>query len=421
MYLSTELAHWKNELRAGFVTFLTLCYIIFVNPAILKMSGMPYDAVFTATCLVGVLGCLLVGFLSDLPVAIAPAMGTNIYFSYILIGTQGFTWEQGLGAVFLSGVMFVVLTLTRLRQYFIDSIPKDLAYATANGIALFIALVALESSGIVIAQKNTLLTLSSLAHWPQFLCLAGLLLIVVLNHLRIHSALVITILLLSILGCLLGYSHFTGVISMPPSVTPLLMHLKFNMTYQGLMVSLTFLLITLFDSTGTLLGLTELLPKVHNHNQKIGRALLAESISTSAAALIGTSTTCVYIESAAGISAGGKSGLTAIFVALFFALALFFSPLTQLIPTFATAPALLFVSCLLFKHIKNIQWDDVTIGVPAILTIIMIPLSFSITKGIALGFISYTLIQLLTKQWHRINGVLLFFTVVFIFYFAAVP
>lgn len=407
----------KTELRAGLVTFLTMSYILVVNPTILAAAGMPYGPVFTATCVVTILGCLLVGLLADLPFAIAPAMGMNVYFSYVIVGAQGFSWQAALGAVCLGGLGFLFLSLFRLRQKFIASIPQSIAFGTASGIGLFIALVALKSAGLIIASPNTLITLGNLHQAPQYLCLIGILAIVVLHHFRIASAMIITILGLTLIAFLLGKTQFHGIVSLPPSILPVLGHLQFNFSQAGWIVAFTFLLIALFDSTGTFLGLLQTLDIPEKKTEKIGRALLAESLATTAAGIIGTSGTSPFIESATGIAAGGHRGLTAIFIAGFFVLALFFAPLATMVPYFATAPALLFVACLMLKHMKDIPWNDLSEAIPAALIILMIPLSFSIADGIGLGFISYTFIQIFTRQWQKLNLSLIIVTAVFLLYF----
>ncbi len=415
----------KTESLAGFTTFLTMAYIILVNPAILSSTGMNPGATFVATCLAAAIGSFLTGVMSNYPVAVAPSMALNIYFAYIVVGSLGYSWQTALGAVFISGVLFFILTITSIKKWIINAVPQSLNIAIAVGIGLFIALIALKTGGIIVAEPHTMMTLGKITSLPTLLFLFGFCLIVVLDRKKVPGAMIIGIIATSIIGISLGISQFHGVFSMPPSLSDTFMkiNVKDTLHQEGYAIIFSFFLVALFDTTGTLLGLLQQ-TKLHNDERRVKRlsnALLANSVTTIAGSLMGTSTTSPYIESAAGVRAGGKTGLTPVIVSLLFLLALFLSPLASTIPSYATAPALLFVAVLMIQHITHIHWDDTTESIPSVITALMIPFSFSIADGIGLGFICYVVIKLLAGKWRELNPILVLLALVFVLYFVFRP
>jgi len=420
----------RTEILAGITTFLTMSYIILVNPVVMSDAGINLGAAFVATCLAAAVGCFLTGILANYPVAVAPSMALNAYFTYDIVQKLGYSWETALGAVFISGVMIIILTVTKFRRWLIESIPQSLNIAIASGIGLFIALVALKMGGIIKPDVYTLLALGqlntfSISSMKILLFFLGFLIIIILSHHRVPGSIIIGIITISLLGMFLGINHFHGFVSLPPSIHSTLFVLNFKMLFhrEGLIIIFTFFLITLFDSTGTLIGLIEQTKITRDANKaaRLSNALMSDAIATTAGALLGTSTTSPYLESAAGIKVGGKTGLTAIIVGFCFLIMLFFSPLGESIPTYATGPALLYVSCLMLRHIAYVNWDDLTESIPSIITFMMIPFTFSIADGVGLGFISYVFIKLLTGKIKDLNVMLIILTIAFGFYFMLRP
>ncbi|WNF46224.1 NCS2 family permease [Pseudomonas sp. SG20056] len=407
----------RTELLAGLTTFLTMAYILFVNPNMLAETGMDKGAVFVATCLAAALGSAIMGLLANYPIALAPGMGLNAFFTYTVVLTMGYTWQTALGAVFLSGAIFFLLSIFKIREWIINSIPLALRSGIAAGIGLFLAIIALKNAGIVVDNPATLVGLGDLSKGGPLLACLGFFVIAALAYRRVTGAVMIGILLVTGLSILFGLSQLNGVVSMPPSLTPTLMQLDIMGALDiGLLsVIFAFLFVDLFDTSGTLVGVAQkanLLDK-DGKMPKLGRALLADSTATMAGAALGTSTTTSYIESAAGISAGGRTGLTACVVAILFLLALFFAPLAGAVPAFATAPALLFVAVLMMSSLAQIDWDDLTVAAPVVVAALAMPLTFSIANGIAFGFIAWTLIKLLAGRWRDLNPALVVLSVLF--------
>jgi len=407
----------RTELLAGLTTFLTMAYILFVNPNMLAETGMDKGAVFVATCLAAALGSAIMGLLANYPIALAPGMGLNAFFTYTVVLTMGYTWQTALGAVFLSGAIFFLLSIFKIREWIINSIPLALRSGIAAGIGLFLAIIALKNAGIVVDNPATLVGLGDLSKGGPLLACLGFFVIAALAYRRVTGAVMIGILLVTGLSILFGLSQLNGVVSMPPSLTPTLMQLDIMGALDiGLLsVIFAFLFVDLFDTSGTLVGVAQkanLLDK-DGKMPKLGRALLADSTATMAGAALGTSTTTSYIESAAGISAGGRTGLTACVVAALFLLALFFAPLAGAVPAFATAPALLFVAVLMMSSLAQIDWDDLTVAAPVVVAALAMPLTFSIANGIAFGFIAWTLIKLLAGRWRDLNPALVVLSVLF--------
>lgn len=391
----------RTEVLAGFTTFLAMCYIIIVNPSILAMTGMDQGAVFVATCLAAALGCMVMGLVANYPIALAPGMGLNTYFTFSVCMGMGVPWQTALAAVFVSGLVFLFVSLFKFREAMINAIPMSLKLAIAGGIGLFLALIALKSSGVVIANEPTLIKMGDLSSASVLFAALGFLLIVVMHHFKVRGAIIISILAITVLSTLTGHNEFKGVFGEIPSLAPTFMQMDFEGLFTASMIGVIFVffLVDLFDSTGTLVGVSQragLL--VDGKLPRLKRALMADSSAIIAGAALGTSSTTPYIESASGVAAGGRTGLTAVVIAVLFLLALFLFPLAQSVPAYATAPALLYVGVLMVHGITGIDWDDITEAVPAFLTMTFMPFTYSIADGIAIGFISYALVKLLTGK-----------------------
>jgi AGZA family xanthine/uracil permease-like MFS transporter len=392
----------RTEILAGITTFLTMAYITFVNPAILADAGMDFGAVFVATCLAAAIGTLIMGLYANYPIALAPGMGLNAFFTYGVVQGMGHSWQVALGAVFVSGVLFIILSLLPVREWIINAIPRGLKMAISAGIGLFLAIIALKNAGFVVDHPATLITLGDPLSWPVILSFLGFFVMIALDRHKVPGAVIIGILAVTIIGVVLGISEWKGVASLPPDPSPTFLQLDLGGALQIGLVTIvfTFLFVDLFDTAGTLIGLAHRAGLLDEQGRlpRLGKALIADSTATAAGALIGTSTTTSYIESAAGINAGGRTGLTAVTVAVLFLLALFFSPLAQTVPGYATAPALLFVACLMTRGLAEIDWEDVTESAPAVVTAIAMPLTFSIAHGMGIGFITYVAVKVLSGK-----------------------
>src|SRR5580765_4723426 len=401
--LSQQGTDVRTEFIAGVTTFLTMVYIVFVNPIILGKTGMDQGAVFVATCLAAAVSTLVMAFYANYPIALAPGMGINAFFAFTVVLTYKYTWQQALAGVFCSGVIFFLISIFRVREYIINSIPKNLKFAIAAGVGLFLGIIALEQAKIVVGNPATLVTLGDLKQWPAILCLLGFVVIVALNYRNIGGATLIGILLVTLIGLPLGLAQFQGIMSMPPSLAPTFLQLDFSRVTEAtfIIVIFSFLLVDVFDNAGTLIGVTQragFLDKDGNL-PRMKQALLADSFAAMFGSLIGTSTTTSYIESAAGVSAGGRTGLTAVFVAMFFLLALFFAPLAGMVPAYASAAALLYVACVMTQGLAEIEWSDITEYAPAVVTAVTMPLTYSIATGIGLGFITYVLCKIIAGKF----------------------
>ncbi len=412
----------RTEVLAGITTFLTMVYIIFVNPDILAHAGMPRDSVFVATCLAAALGSLIMGLYANYPIAMAPGMGINAYFAFVVVGTLGYTWQVALGAVFISGCLFVLVSLLRIREWIVNAIPRSLKIAISAGIGLFLALIGMKSAGIVSADAATLIALGDLHAPAPLFALAGLLLIVALEARRVTGGVIIGILLVTVASVGFGYSAFAGVFSVPPSIAPTFLQLDLAGAMEVGLVSvvLTFFLVELFDATGTLIGVCHRAGLLDKEGKlpRLNRALLADSTAIVAGSVFGTSSTTAYIESAAGTSVGGRTGLTAVVVALLFLAALFLSPLAGTVPGYATAPALIYVAILMTRGLAEIDWSDLTESAPAVLCAVAMPFTFSIANGIAFGFVSYVTIKLLAGRVREVPVAVWVIATVFIARFA---
>ena len=412
----------RTEILAGVTTFLTMAYILFVNPAILGETGMDKGAVFVATCLAAAIGSAVMGLIANYPIALAPGMGLNAFFTYTVVLHMGYTWQTALGAVFISATLFFLLSIFRIREWIVNSIPLPLRSAIAAGIGLFLALIALKEAGLVVDNPATLVGLGDLTAPGPLLAVLGFFLIVALEARRVTGAVMIGILVVTAIAIALGVTPFGGVVSMPPSLAPTFLQLDIAGAFEVGMISVifAFLFVDLFDNTGTLIGVAKRagLMSKDGHLPKMGRALIADSAAAMGGSLLGTSTTTSYIESASGVAAGGRTGLTAIVVAVLFLLALFFAPLAGTVPAFATAPALLFVAVLMTSGLAEIDWDDITVAAPVVITALAMPLTFSIANGIAFGFIAWVVIKALAGRFKELNPALVVLAAIFVAKFA---
>ncbi len=407
----------RTETIAGVTTFLTMVYIVVVNPQILGNAGMDKGAVFVATCIAAAVSTFVMAFYANYPLALAPGMGLNAFFTFTVVLTYKYTWQQALAAVFCSGAIFLLLSIFPVRQYIINSIPRNLKLAISAGVGLFLAIIALEEAKIVVANPITLVTLGDLKNPVAILCLVGFVLIAVLNHLRIIGGTLIGIIVVSLVGIPLGLATYGGIVSAPPSISPTLFQLDFSRITEltFIIVIFSFLVVDVFDNAGTLVGVSHragLLTRSGNL-PRMKEALAADSFAAMFGALIGTSTTTSYIESAAGVSAGGRTGLTALVVGILFLAALFFSPLAGMVPAYATAAALLYVACVMTRGLAEMKWDDLTETAPAVITAIAMPLTYSIATGIGLGFITYAVAKILTGRFAEASPAVIIIAVLF--------
>lgn len=388
----------RQECIAGITTFLTMAYIIFVNPAILADAGMDHGAVFVATCVAAALGCFIMGLWANYPIALAPGMGLNAFFTYTVVLEMGYSWQVALGGVFVSGVVFTLLSLFKIREWIVDSIPMSLRFGIAAGIGLFLAIIALKNAGIVVDSPATLVTLGDITSFEAVMSGLGLFIIVGLTHRGINGAVMLSILVITALGLAFGGVQYNGIVDLPPSLAPTFMQMDLSGALEVGMISVifAFLFVDLFDTSGTLVAVAQRggLLDENGRLPRLRKALMADSGATVAGAMLGTSTTTSYVESTSGVAAGGRTGLTAVMVGILFLLALFFAPLAGMVPAYATAGALFYVAVLMISGLINVEWEDLTESVPVVVAAVMMPLTFSIANGIALGFISYVAVKL---------------------------
>jgi AGZA family xanthine/uracil permease-like MFS transporter len=411
----------RTELVAGLTTFLTMAYIIFVNPSILGAAGVPKESVFVATCLVSALGTAVMGLYANYPIAMAPGMGLNAYFAFAVVLGMGIAWQSALGAVFVSGCLFILVSVLGLRGMIVSGIPRSLRTAITVGIGLFLALIAMKSAGIVVGSEPTLVKVGDLHKPEPIMAIVGFLLIVTLDRLRVQGAILIGIIVVTVLSFFFGDNHFKGLFSAPPSIAPTLFALDIPGALKvGILnVVLVFFLVELFDATGTLMGVAKraglLVP---GKMERMNKALLADSSAIFAGSLFGTSSTTAYVESAAGVQAGGRTGLTAVVVAVLFLACLMISPLASSVPAYATAPALFFVGCLMLRDLVELDWEDTTEVIPAAVTALAMPFTYSIANGLAFGFITYAVLKLFTGRAREVHAMVWVIAAVFLFKFA---
>ena len=377
----------RIELIAGMTTFLTMVYIVFVNPQILGAAQMDPKVVFVTTCLIAGIGSIAMGIFANLPVALAPAMGLNAFFAFVVVGAMGISWQTGMGAIFWGAVGLFLLTLFRIRYWMISNIPLSLRIGITSGIGLFIALMGLKNTGVIVANKDTLVMIGDLSSHGVLLGILGFFIITVLSSRHFHAAVLVSIVVTSCCGLFFGDVHFSGVYSIPPDISGVIgeVDLSGALTLELAGIIFSFMLINLFDSSGTLIGVTDKAGLIDSNGKfpNINKAL--------------------YIESTSGVAVGGRTGLTAVVVGVMFLLVMFFSPLVAMVPPYATAGALIFVGVLMTSSLARVNWDDFTESVPAFITTVMMPFTFSITEGIALGFMSYCIMKVCTGRWRDLN------------------
>jgi AGZA family xanthine/uracil permease-like MFS transporter len=418
----------RTEVLAGVTTFVTLAYILFVNPNILKDAGMPVEATFAATCVASAVATLIMGLYANYPIAVAPGMGLNAFFTYTVVLGMGLSWQTALGAVFISGVVFFLLTVTKVREWIVDGVPQVLRVAIGVGIGLFIAFIGLHNAGIVVRNDATLVALGNMHDSGVLITVTGLVVTAFLMVRGVRGALLLGILLTTGIAMAVGFSSApTGLGSIVALTNPFtaLAPTAFHLDVAGALsvglipILFSFTFVDLFDNIGTLIGVSRKAGLLNDRGQlpRIGKALFSDSIGTMFGALMGTSTVTSYIESAAGVSEGGRTGLTAVVVALLFLVAIVLAPLVGLIPPQATAPALLLIGTLMMSEVVHIRFDDLTEALPAFLTIIMMPLTYSIAQGLAFGFMSYTIVKVLAGRHADNNPVTYLLTVLFILHF----
>jgi AGZA family xanthine/uracil permease-like MFS transporter len=412
----------RTEIVAGFTTFLTMAYIMFVNPAILSDAGMDRGAVFVATCIGTAIGTLIMGLYANYPLALAPGMGLNAYFTYGVVKGMHYSWEVALGAVLISGILFLILSLIRLREWIVDAIPSSLKMAISAGIGLFLGIIALHNAGIVTASPETLVTLGDVKAPSVILAACGFLAIVALDAKRIPGAIIISVLGVTVVGIAIGLSPFAGIASAPPSLAPTFLKLDLKGALDAGLIAIifAFFFVDLFDNTGTLVGVAHRAGLIEKDGKipRLSRVFIADSTATICGSLLGTTTVTSYIESAAGVRAGGRTGLVGVVVAILFLLSLFFSPLAGSVAAYATAPALLYVACLMARGLAEIDWEDPTEYAPAVITAIAMPLTYSIATGIAFGFIAYAAVKLLAGKWSQVSPALAILALLFLVRFA---
>ena len=413
----------KTEVLAGLTTFMTMAYILAVNPAILSAAGMDKNALFTATAVSAILATLIMAFVAKLPFALAPGMGLNAFFAYTVVLTMGYSWEFALTAVFLEGLIFILLTFFNIREMIVDAIPKNLKYAISVGIGIFIAFIGLQNAGIIVKNDAVLIGLGDMSSHKVWVALFGIVFTGALLTRKVKGALLIGIISSTVLALFLGVAKFpeSGLLSTPPSIAPIFFKLEFHniFTWDMLIVLLTFLFMDLFDTVGTLVGVSAKAGMLTKEGKvpRVKQALLADAFGTTAGALLGTSTVTTFVESASGVAEGGRTGLTALSTAVMFFLALFFAPVFIMIPGAATASTLFIVGLFMMSPIKNIDFEDYTESIPAFFTIIMMPLSYSIAEGIVFGIISYVLLKMISGKTKDVSIVMYILTVLFVLKF----
>ena len=408
----------KSEIIAGFTTFLTMAYIIFVNPQIMEASGMDKGAIFVGTCLAAAIACFVMGIFANWPIGLAPGMGLNAFFTYTVVGEMGYAWEVALGAVFIAGILFFVMSVTNLRSWMIASIPMNLRIAMGAGVGLFIGIIGLKSGGIIITNDATLLALGDFTKIETLLAAIGFLIISALSIRKIPGAIIIGILIITVVSIFADLIQFNGIISSPPDIAPTFMKLDIlgALNLSMLTVIMSFLFVNLFDTTGTLVGVAtraNLLDE-NGEAESLNKALKADSGASIFGTFFGCSPVTSYVESSAGVEAGGRTGLTAVVVGILFILAMFLSPLASIIPAYATAGALVYVAILMLGGMEKLNWSHVTELLPALVILIMIPLTFSIADGIALGFLSYVVLKITNGEIKSITYAAWFLTIIFI-------
>lgn len=397
----------STEIIAGITTFMTMVYIVFVNPQILSAAGMDANAVFVVTCLISAIGCIAMGLVANLPIALAPAMGLNTFFAFSVVVGMGLSWQLGMGTIFWGAMGFVLMSLFGVRTWILTNIPSSLRVSIPSGIGLLIAFVGLSNTGIIVASPATMVTIGDLSSLQCVLGALGFFIIVILASRGIHAAVLISIVIVTAIGALLGDVAYNGVVSMPPSISNTFGQVDIfgalDLALIGVIFS--FALVSLFDSSGTMIGVTEKCGFTDEKGRfpRMKQALMVDSMTSLGGAYMGTSTVTAYIESSSGVAVGGRTGLTAVVAGLLFIAVMFFSPLAAMVPSYAVAGALIYVGVLMSSGLAKIDWNDMTEAAPAFVTAVMMPFSFSITEGIATGFITYCVMKAGTNRWKEIH------------------
>lgn len=409
----------RTELLAGITTFLTMSYILAVNPSIFSaLDGMPSGAVFTSTALAAIIGCLMMAFLGKLPFGLAPGMGLNAFFVYTVCMGMGYSWQFALTAIFIEGILFILMTITNIREAIVNAIPVNLRYAIGGGIGLFIAFIGLQNANIIVNNDATLVGLGDITSGSALLGLIGLLITGFLYVKGVRGAMLIGILATTIIGIPMGITEYKGILSTPDSIAPIFCQFEWNhiLSLDMLVVVFTFLFIDMFDTVGTLIGVCTRSGMVNKDGRinRLNQAFMADAVATTAGAMFGTSTTTTYVESAAGVAQGGRTGLTAFTIGCCFAISLFFSPLFLSIPAAATAPVLIIVGLLMLEPIRNIEFGDYTESIPAFVCMILMPMSYSISDGILIGVISYVLLNLCCGKFKKLTPTMVILAILFI-------
>ena len=418
--LDSNKTNIKTEIIAGITTFLTMAYIIFANPSIMAQSGMDKDAIFVGTCIAAAIACFIMGFFANWPIGLAPGMGLNVFFTYTVVGKMGYPWEVALGAVFIAGILFFVMSVTNLRSWMISSIPMNLRIAMGAGVGLFIGIIGLEAGGIILfnVEDAKYPLLGNFSKADTLLAALGFLIIAALSIRKIPGAIIIGILIITLIAIFADLIQFKGLISTPPDIRPTLMKLDIlgALDLGMLTVIMSFLFVNLFDTTGTLVGVATRANLLDENGEAktLDKALKADSGASIFGTFFGCSPVTSYVESSAGVEAGGRTGLTAVVVGILFILAMFLSPLASIIPAYATAGALIYVAILMLGGMEKLNWSHVTELLPALVILIMIPLTFSIADGIALGFLSYVVLKITNGEIKSITSAAWFLTIIFI-------
>ena len=412
----------NRELMAGLTTFITMAYIIFVNPQLMASSGMDQGASFVGTCLAAALACLVMGIFANWPVGLAPGMGLNAFFTFTVVGEMGYSWQVALGAVMIAGVLFFLMSVTPLRRWMLDSIPLNLRIAMGSGVGLFIGFIGLKSGGIIVANGATFVSMGDLTNPETLMAALGFILIAGLSVRNVPGAIIIGVLTITLLALGLGFVEYQGLVAYPPDVSSTFLQLDILGALDVAMVAViaSFLFVNLFDTAGTLLGVANRANLVDDQGQvkNLDKALKADSSSSIFGALLGCAPVTSYVESSAGVEAGGRTGLTAVAVGIFFLLAIFFSPLALMVPAYATAGALIYVAILMLGGMEKLNWGDATELLPGLIIIVMIPLTFSIANGIALGFVSFIILKIASGNSRNISSGAWFLGAIFISKFA---
>lgn len=409
----------KNEIIAGFTTFMTMSYIIFVNPDILSNAGMPKDALITATCLAAAFASILMGIYANYPIGLATSMTSNVFFAFVIVKSMGLSWQQGLAAVFIVGVLFIFITIGRIRELIMDAIPLSLKMGIPAGIGIFLMFIGMQGAGIIINQDETLVTYGSLKDADTLLAVFGLMLMIILHIRKVTGAILISIAVVTIISIPLGLTKLpSGIISAPPSISPLFLKMDFSKILDAdfLMAVFTLLFMAVFDTIGTLMGVAQRAGLVDENGKMMRskKAFMADAAGSTAGSIFGVSTVGVYIESVTGVESGGRTGLTAVVIGILFLLAMFFSPLIQIVPAAATAPALIFVGILMFSIVEKINFSDWTELTPAVIAVVMIPLTYNIAAGIEYSILAYVIIKAGTGRYKEISKTMFVLSIIFI-------